>query len=205
MDTIVDSCLGERFGWIALDFVNTRVVTRAGTADALRCPSHLLKWMERAEPPGWMTLKPADISARRTLHLEALRLRVALDQLFVGHTTAAGHLPKMATEHALGRPISWTLTSGRLEGAEDGTLCIAKEYTSLHPAAALGPIAQNAVELIQSVDRARLRRCGADLCLRWFVDTSKGGRRGWCSMATCGNRAKAARYRARRERDADDT
>ena len=39
--------------------------------------------------------------------------------------------------------------------------------------------------------------CANDTC-RWiFYDTSRTGRRRWCDMATCGNRAKAARHRAR--------
>jgi predicted RNA-binding Zn ribbon-like protein len=28
-----------------------------------------------------------------------------------------------------------------------------------------------------------------------FFDNTKNGRRRWCDMATCGNRAKAARHR----------
>ncbi len=43
----------------------------------------------------------------------------------------------------------------------------------------------------------RIRICDNDRC-RWvFYDTSRTGRRRWCDMATCGNRAKAARHRAR--------
>jgi predicted RNA-binding Zn ribbon-like protein len=43
----------------------------------------------------------------------------------------------------------------------------------------------------------RLRVCDNDRC-RWvFYDTSPTGRRRWCDMASCGNRAKAARHRAR--------
>jgi hypothetical protein len=30
-----------------------------------------------------------------------------------------------------------------------------------------------------------------------FFDQSRSGRRIWCDMASCGNRAKAARHRAR--------
>jgi predicted RNA-binding Zn ribbon-like protein len=30
-----------------------------------------------------------------------------------------------------------------------------------------------------------------------FFDGTKNGRRRWCDMGTCGNRAKAARHRAR--------
>jgi predicted RNA-binding Zn ribbon-like protein len=43
----------------------------------------------------------------------------------------------------------------------------------------------------------RIRVCANDSC-RWvFFDRSRTGRRRWCDMATCGNRAKAARHRAR--------
>jgi len=43
----------------------------------------------------------------------------------------------------------------------------------------------------------RLRTCADESC-RWaFFDTSRTGRRRWCDMSTCGNRAKAARHRER--------
>ena len=43
----------------------------------------------------------------------------------------------------------------------------------------------------------RVKICPADEC-RWaFYDTSRNGSRQWCSMATCGNRAKARAHRAR--------
>ncbi len=52
-------------------------------------------------------------------------------------------------------------------------------------------------ELIQG-EAARLRVCENDQC-RWvFKDTSRTGKRKWCSMRSCGNRAKVARHRARR-------
>jgi len=51
-------------------------------------------------------------------------------------------------------------------------------------------------ELTQS-DKDRLRVCANDEC-RWvFRDNSPAGRRKWCDMSTCGNRAKAARHRER--------
>lgn len=46
----------------------------------------------------------------------------------------------------------------------------------------------------------RIKQCAHEHCVLWFYDTSKNGTRRWCSMTTCGNRAKAARhYAARRE------
>jgi predicted RNA-binding Zn ribbon-like protein len=43
----------------------------------------------------------------------------------------------------------------------------------------------------------RIRRCAHDSCILHFFDTSRNGTRRWCSMATCGNRAKASRHYAR--------
>ena len=43
----------------------------------------------------------------------------------------------------------------------------------------------------------RLRTCDNHGCRWLFIDQSPTGRRRWCDMASCGNRAKAARHRAR--------
>jgi predicted RNA-binding Zn ribbon-like protein len=43
----------------------------------------------------------------------------------------------------------------------------------------------------------RVKICPADDCLWAFYDTSRNGSRHWCSMAVCGNRAKARAHRAR--------
>ncbi len=51
-------------------------------------------------------------------------------------------------------------------------------------------------ELIQG-DTSRLRICENPQCGWVFKDTSRTGKRKWCSMSSCGNRAKVARHRAR--------
>ncbi|HEX9767154.1 MAG TPA: CGNR zinc finger domain-containing protein, partial [Nitriliruptorales bacterium] len=43
----------------------------------------------------------------------------------------------------------------------------------------------------------RIKVCASETCQWLFNDVSRTGRRRWCDMATCGNRAKAARHRAR--------
>ncbi|WP_406201182.1 CGNR zinc finger domain-containing protein [Kitasatospora sp. NBC_01560] len=40
----------------------------------------------------------------------------------------------------------------------------------------------------------RIKKCAHESCILHFFDTSQNGRRRWCSMAVCGNRAKAARH-----------
>ncbi len=49
--------------------------------------------------------------------------------------------------------------------------------------------------LLAGEDRRRIGLCGR--CSWLFLDPSPSRRRRWCSMATCGNRAKAARHHAR--------
>jgi len=43
----------------------------------------------------------------------------------------------------------------------------------------------------------RIKVCASETCGWIFYDDSRTSRRRWCDMATCGNRAKAARHRAR--------
>lgn len=43
----------------------------------------------------------------------------------------------------------------------------------------------------------RIRPCAHPDCILWFLDTSRNGTRRWCSMAACGNRAKAQRHYSR--------
>jgi predicted RNA-binding Zn ribbon-like protein len=50
--------------------------------------------------------------------------------------------------------------------------------------------------LLVELDRTRIRKCGAHDCDVYFVDTSKGQCRQWCSMKNCGNREKQRRWRS---------
>ena len=53
--------------------------------------------------------------------------------------------------------------------------------------------AANLLELLKQAPD-RIRRCQHPACVLWFYDTTRNGTRRWCSMATCGNRAKAHRH-----------
>ena len=70
-------------------------------------------------------------------------------------------------------------------------------------AQARAAIAGSLAHYIADHDIGRLRICANDHCSWRFVDRSPTGRRRWCDMRTCGNRAKVARHRARaRQRSA---
>ncbi|MFL6724711.1 MAG: CGNR zinc finger domain-containing protein [Sphingomicrobium sp.] len=61
----------------------------------------------------------------------------------------------------------------------------------------LATIAGQAVELFGSADASRVRQCEGSGCAILFLDQSRSGRRRWCSMEGCGNRAKAEAFRHR--------
>jgi predicted RNA-binding Zn ribbon-like protein len=70
---------------------------------------------------------------------------------------------------------------------------------------ALALIAEAIVEELATGRPERLRVCANDRC-RWaFFDSSPTGRRRWCDMRSCGNQAKAARYRARLKEEAKES
>ncbi len=55
--------------------------------------------------------------------------------------------------------------------------------------------ARSAAELLTSTQLERARKCADDHgCGYLFIDTSRNRSRRWCSMESCGNRAKARRH-----------
>jgi predicted RNA-binding Zn ribbon-like protein len=63
----------------------------------------------------------------------------------------------------------------------------------------LSSVARDAIDVLGGPRAARLKRCEGSRCALLFVDTSRSGRRRWCSMERCGNRAKVAAHRRRRK------
>jgi len=62
----------------------------------------------------------------------------------------------------------------------------------------LWPIARHAAQLLTSDQAARVRECEDDRgCGYLFIDQTKNHSRRWCSMESCGNRAKAKRHYSR--------
>jgi predicted RNA-binding Zn ribbon-like protein len=57
------------------------------------------------------------------------------------------------------------------------------------------PVVESAADALILGELSRVRRCADPRCQRVFFDNTKNGRRRWCDMSTCGNRAKAARHR----------
>ncbi|ABW11759.1 protein of unknown function DUF1470 [Parafrankia sp. EAN1pec] len=63
--------------------------------------------------------------------------------------------------------------------------------------ATLALIARDALDLVSSPAIARVHECANDDCHALFLDSSRPGTRRWCSMNTCGNKAKKENLRGR--------
>lgn len=66
----------------------------------------------------------------------------------------------------------------------------------------LWPIARSAADLLTSDELERVKECANEEegCGSLFLDCSKSGTKKWCSMKSCGNRAKVRAWYERHER-----
>lgn len=92
---------------------------------------------------------------------------------------------------------SWASRSTPVPSVSDDLTSVARESPEpVHAALAL--LARDTIELVSGPELARVRACAEPGCRMLFLDNSRGARRRWCSMARCGNRAKARGHAARR-------
>jgi len=77
-------------------------------------------------------------------------------------------------------------------------LTLTGRHTEATPGQALATVARQAVELLSGPDVPLMKECGNPECTRIYIDRSRGMRRQWCGMESCGNKMKAAAYRARK-------
>ncbi|TCP28746.1 putative RNA-binding Zn ribbon-like protein [Scopulibacillus darangshiensis] len=63
----------------------------------------------------------------------------------------------------------------------------------------LHPIVKSAIDLLLSGKLNRVKLCEGDPCGWLFFDSSRNKSRRWCTMADCGNRAKARRFYHRKK------
>ena len=84
----------------------------------------------------------------------------------------------------------------RMRFARDGKARLEPEASG--PVGAMGRLVASLYSAMQDEGWVRLKLCSDDGC-RWvFYDRSKNHSSRWCTMETCGNRAKARRFRQKR-------
>jgi predicted RNA-binding Zn ribbon-like protein len=107
---------------------------------------------------------------------------------------AAGAPVPEAARRELEAGMAWALAQATLSAPGDGLRWIAG-LPELGSAVVRVRLALACLDLVGCGELARLRECGR--CTGLYLDHGRGRGRRWCRMSTCGNRAKAERYRGK--------
>jgi predicted RNA-binding Zn ribbon-like protein len=186
----------------ALDFLNTQATPGGIPTEFLASGADLLRWLQQAD------LIDADSAAR---FLGDKAAAAQLDVVATGARALREWLRAFVRRHA-GRPLGAgaetelgplnLLLAGdrsfaRVVGGPGG-LGVRRLRRWESPEDVLQPIAAAFADLVCHADFRLIRACAGHDCTLMFLDRTKAHGRRWCSMALCGNRAKAAAHRARR-------
>ncbi|HEY6963324.1 MAG TPA: CGNR zinc finger domain-containing protein [Gaiellaceae bacterium] len=167
---------------LILDFVNT--LDLRPYSEAFETPAQLGAWLEdRGLLAGGARVTKRDLEEAKSVR-EALRDLMSVQNGLAADVAAAN----AAIDDASCRAeymLRFKDGSGRLEATAPGVR------------GALGRILADVSAAMADGTWPRLKACRAEDC-RWaFLDTAKNRSRAWCSMESCGNRAKVQAYRER--------
>jgi len=183
---------------LCVEFANTRSWRGSASAiETLNDPGDLLVWCADAkaidgstagELAAWASRHGSD-AAR--LFDEAIAVREMIYAVFSAN--AGGGRVAGRDVDALNRLLADTPGRTTLAIVKRGNLWRLPAAT---PAAAslLAPVLWSAGDLLAGERLHRVRLCANAKCGWLFLDDSKSGTRRWCSMRSCGNRAKAHRH-----------
>jgi len=165
---------------LCLDFANTRYWRgQEVPTETLNAPADLAAWAKASKPP---VTREFD---------QAIALREALYRLF--DAQARGKPAPSRDLDVLNQALADAPARTALKRARDGYDwdIDAKPGTAL---ALLAPVLWSAGDLLAGPRLNKVRRCANPECGWLFLDDSRAGKRRWCSMSSCGNRAKARRH-----------
>lgn len=182
-------------GALCLDFANT-------CGDRPRCSEEKLGSVE--DLFGWGTAAGLVSHDETDRFLatgdgdEAVREAVALREAIysVCSALATGGVPHRRDLATINSTLRAALPNLEL-GVRGGGCCWRWSDASTASDRIIWPVARSAADLLTGDMVGLLRECAGDDCSWLFLDQSRNHRRKWCSMSSCGNRAKARRHYAR--------
>jgi predicted RNA-binding Zn ribbon-like protein len=119
----------------------------------------------------------------------AIALREAIRAVIGGNTGSRIYPVDIATLNGAA-----TASGLRMRFGPDGKPRLEPEVTGV--VAAMGRIVATLYSAMENQNWTRLKLCSSQSC-RWaFYDRSKNHSSRWCTMASCGNREKARRFRS---------
>ncbi len=171
---------------LCLEFANTRYWRgQAVPTETLNATEDLASWVAANGGP-----KLAKPPARKEFD-RAVELREALYRLF--DAQAQDRTPATRDLAALNEALADAPARTMLRRERDGYGWDV-DMRSATALALLAPVLWSAGDLLAGPRLDRVRRCANPECGWLFLDDSRAGKRRWCSMQACGNRAKARRH-----------
>ncbi len=191
-----------------LDFLNSVAVPADVEVEWLASGEDLLAWLQAAGLVGADVIQQIrNMSKPAELDAVAAKAR-SLREWFRGFVNDHRGQPltrKAVTEleplnQLLARDEEFNQIAPSAKGEEGGgdsalQLVLQRRWHSSE--ALLLPVAKAIAQLLTTADFADVKHCEGPACTLHFLDTTRGRRRRWCSMAVCGNRAKQAAHRGR--------
>lgn len=172
----------------ATDLCNTEPVIDGARVELLPDVCAVVSWAKLAGVASQASaVDTTDREAARTLrfvHRLRASLRAALD-------------PAITDPGAILRLNDVLREAPGVLHADPSSARVSVSLAATTPAAQLRLDIAAATMDIFAHDPRRIRRCAGSTCVLLFLDVSKSGRRRWCDMAVCGNRAKVAAHHAR--------
>ena len=192
-----DDFVGER---VCLDFVNTvsHWSNPAAMEDLIPTYDEFLGWFKNAqckdrEETGWvLAFEEADEEIQARVMCDAGKLRKNIYEVF--HAFANNRQPEMSHISAVYEALAATVMFVEPVERPKDLVGPANQVRILKPSGLLYPIAHSAARLLVDNCLCYIKECADQTCEWVFLDCSKSHRRRWCSMQTCGNRAKARKH-----------
>ena len=187
---------------LSLDFVNTVAWRGSTQEESLHTAEDLLKWFVSAGiidgmgAAGFQKFFEARPTLSAAIFTDAITIRETLYRLL--RSLAIGSSPAAEDLHHFNAVLSNAPSRALLDHAKAGVgWRIEVKATA---ASLLTPVLWSAADILVAAPSVRLRECANERCLWLFFDDSKNGSRRWCSMQSCGNRAKAHRHYLRQKK-----
>jgi predicted RNA-binding Zn ribbon-like protein len=186
-----------------LDFLNSGDPSKEGDADWLGTGEGFLIWLEHAQ------LVPLEVLRRMRFEFEAPTFDKVASRARNLREWLREFLKNRCRSPSLGFELSELQMLNEVLGDDEvyyrvvastphdsvPALQPVRRWTA--PESLIYPVAEAVARLICVVDFGQIRHC--ERCGLTFVDRTRRQVRRWCSMTTCGNRAKQAAHRSRRK------
>ena len=187
---------------LCLEFANTRFWRGSDQAtETLNVFSDVLAWCEHVKSIDGRTAREIDawVRAHRGEAERLLDRSIATREMIYALFSAVASGRGGSNRHvdALNGLLASAPCRVNLTVTKDGNMWRLPSATP-EAASLLAPVLWSAGDLLVSDRLRQVRLCANEKCRWLFLDDSKGGTRRWCSMSSCGNRAKARRHYMRK-------